>query len=80
MQVLLLKGPSPTLKGKIVPYTLVRRGVPVLYISVLPVKRVLFYKAQEAGVAPGERYSPPSEHVSPRRKVKSKFFGNFWQL
>ena len=25
-------------------------------------------------------YNPPSEHASPRRKVKSDFFGDFWPL
>ena len=38
---------------------------------------VNFY-ATVKGVAPGEGYSPlPSGHASPRRKVKSDFFGDF---
>ena len=31
-------------------------------------------------VAPGEGYSPPSEHASPASQMKSDFFGDFWHL
>ena len=42
------------------------------------ISKPLWYSGGTRGGLGG--YSPPSEHASPRRKVKSDFFGDFWHL